>query len=458
MLNICTPYPPDRRAGEVARQRVRLAGESLGVGEATLSHRQQRCSLEVECPKQRLTAFGGQLPVALGGYPRSHQVTSRDLTVEHLGDRLVLRLRITCGARHVGRLAGQRQVPAERLRRPRRAREGDDRQLHDSSVAGCPRCYQGVLTECSRGVVSPGEGQRPSRCRLEPHVGQLVAAQRQGVAEQPGRSHAVAEVAPCRLFVDERCGDTSLVVPGALGEVVSLESPALGSGDVAAAHRHLGEAQHQVEAVLTSDRQRRLEEASRVVVGDRSRRGVGSQGRRLDSSMGVDQGHRRDQVDGELRTRPIPSLESDGDREVMVSALGASQPIVDRASNQLMGESEFAGAIVADDARPDGVLQRRDRCAHRDSRRSGQEAGIEVRSDHRCQLEQIASGLFEAIEAGSNNFAHALRAGDVLEVACDRPSTVVTPEVSGLDEVTPQLDEQEGIAVGLAGEDVDDRV
>ena len=178
---------------------------------------------------------------------------------------------------------------------------------------------------------------------------------------------------------------------------------------------------------------------------------------RRPASLGVDHGHRRGQVDGDLGTRPIPPSRATGDREVMGPALGASEPVVDRASNQLMGESVVAGAIVADDARPDGVLERRDRCAHRTravaARRLGSKfvpitdaissrprAGCSRRSRRAATTSRTPSGLAMSVE-----------------VACDGPSTVVTPDVSGLDEVQPQLDEQEGVAVGLAGEDVDGR-
>ena len=92
-------------------------------------------------------------------------------------------------------------------------------------------------------------------------------------------------------------------------------------------------------------------------------------------------------------------------------------------------------------------------------RTAARTAGIERRSDHGCHLEQMrARRLVEAHESGRDDLADALRAHDVGPAKPGHlPVVDRGADVPVSMRCKPQLDEEEGVAVGLAGEHLDGR-
>ena len=169
----------------------------------------------------------------------------------------------------------ERQLALEGLRRPRHERQGVERQAQRVRVVERPGRRQRVLAEHPRRVAVAGEGQRAGRATPAggpASISSSASGGRRAAAGPPSRRRGRRATPPRRTRGRRRSAGR---VAGALGEVVGLEAALLRPGDVAGAHRGVGDAQQQVDAPSRGDRQRRLEEAGGVVVGDRRRRGLG---------------------------------------------------------------------------------------------------------------------------------------------------------------------------------------
>ena len=83
---------------------------------------------------------------------------------------------------------------------------------------------------------------------------------------------------------------------------------------------------------------------------------------------------------------------------------------------------------------------------------SASKVDAERRSDDRGDLEQAARITRQPVDATGNDRAHALGAAEAVQLgACD-PVRIVAPQRAGLDEMSPQLAQEERVSVGLLGE------
>ncbi len=117
-----------------------------------------------------------------------------------------------------------------------------------------------------------------------------------------------------------------------------------------------------------------------------------------------------------------------------------------------------AGPVLADHPRPRRGVETVEHDLDREVGDAGEQRGVERRPDHRRQLEQAPGRRVEASEPRADHLAHAVgrrRAADRTE---GDPAAARPHEAPRVEEVLPQLDEQEDVAVGQAGELVDDAV
>ena len=328
-------------------------------------------------------------------------------------------------------------------------------------VARPARCGQRTVAQLARLVAPAREGERPAQRRLHVELGGRVGGQRQRAAQQLLGDAAVQGRPPVGVVVGQRRRHHERRLVGGLGDRAALEAALERRGHVAGAHVGVGELEQQLAATAAAVHQRehRLEVAGGVV--ERHRGGGLGRGPagHLDRLVRPDEGHGLGEVVGDLADRPLPdALEGPPEVEVGAPAGRGAQVVDHRAPHEHVREAVLAGARLVDQARADGGVERAEHVALRGPQGVGHHRDRERGAGDRRRLQHPAGLLGQARHADRDHLADALGAGHVVERPRRSPRAAALDDVPGVDQVPPQLTHEEGVAVGLGGEQVGDRL
>lgn len=152
------------------------------------------------------------------------------------------------------------------------------------------------------------------------------------------------------------------------------------------------------------------------------------------------------------------ALERAGDVEVHATLRCRGQVVYHRALDEAVGEAMLPATRLGDEPGAHGRIERFEHSARFGLHSLGHHVGGELRADDRRHLQQPPGAVGEPAEPRVDHLAHPLRAGDLVEGPGDPPATGAAGQVARVDELAPQLTEQEGVAARLGVEHVDDGV
>ncbi len=245
----------------------------------------------------------------------------------------------------------------------------------------------------------------------------------------------------------------------------SLERPlvrVLGRQRVTSSHLDLAEVDQHLgrgDAFARHELQHGLELRDRLVVGNRAPRLLGGQPAVVDARLDAADRRRCAEVVGELgedrpRIRLVDPFEGLGDAQVQPRPRRRRQDLLDRVSDEGMGEliGRQTTSDLDEETGVDELVETGADLVDNHVGGQGQNAELDTLTGNCSQFERPPCPPRESGHARRDDIPDAVRRSDTGDVATNDPALVLAGHNTLLDEVAPQLAEEERVAsAAIAG-------